>query len=134
MASCSATARGSSSSWRAEANAPPASGVRWNCRTWQYEPTDAFVAKLNPNNAQTNAAQLLFSTYFGGNNDDSSTGLTIDTTASNVYITGSTQSTNFVFPTGAGVFQPCLNAPGVALASCPNTNVTNTDAYVAADF
>ncbi|MGB9360527.1 MAG: SBBP repeat-containing protein [Candidatus Sulfotelmatobacter sp.] len=95
------------------------------------EPTDAFVAKLNPNNAQTNAAQLLFSTYFGGNNDDSSTGLTIDTTASNVYITGSTQSTNFVFPTGAGVFQPCLNAPGVALASCPNTNVTNTDAYVA---
>ncbi len=95
------------------------------------EPTDGFVAKLNPNNAQTNAAQLLFSTYFGGNNDDSSTALTIDTTASNIYITGSTQSDNFVFPTGSGVFQPCLNAPGVALASCPNTNVTNTDAYVA---
>jgi len=96
------------------------------------EPTDAFVAKLNPNNAQTNAAQLLFSTYFGGANDDSSTGLTIDTTASSIYITGSTQSPNFVIPTGAGIFQPCLNAPGVALGSCSGTpNITNTDVYVA---
>jgi len=96
------------------------------------EPTDAFVAKLNPNNAQTNAAQLLFSTYFGGANDDSSTGLTIDTTASSIYITGSTQSPNFVIPTGAGIFQPCLNAPGVALGSCSGTpDITNTDAYVA---
>jgi hypothetical protein len=96
------------------------------------EPTDAFVAKLNPNNAQTNAPQLLFSTYFGGANDDSSTGLTIDTTASSIYITGSTQSPNFVIPTGAGIFQPCLNAPGVALGSCSGTpDITNTDAYVA---
>ena len=29
-------------------------------------PTDAFVAKLNPNAAQTGGAQLLFSTYLGG--------------------------------------------------------------------
>jgi uncharacterized repeat protein (TIGR01451 family) len=95
-------------------------------------PTDAFVAKMNPTNAQTGASQLLFSTYFGGANDDSSTAVTIDTTASAVYITGSTFSPNtqFNIPTSAGEFQPCLNAPGVT--ACPTTaNTTNSDAYVA---
>lgn len=97
----------------------------------QTAQTDGFIAKLNPNNAQTNAAQLLFSTYFGGNNDDSSTALTIDTTASSVYITGSTNSTNFTIPTGVGQFQPCLNAPGVTAAACTSPSTANTDAYVA---
>ena len=93
-------------------------------------PTDAFVAKLNPANAQTGATQLLFSTYFGGTNNDSSTSLTIDTTASAIYITGSTNSPVFNIPTGAGIFQPCLNDPEVTTCSTtPNT--TNTDAYVA---
>jgi len=93
-------------------------------------PTDAFVAKLNPNNASTGATQLLFSTYFGGSNADSSTGLTIDTTASAIYITGATNSTGFNIPSGAGEFQPCLNAPLVT--TCPTSvNTTNTDAYVA---
>lgn len=93
-------------------------------------PTDAFVAKLNPANAQTGATQLLFSTYFGGGNTDSSTGLTIDTTASSIYITGSTNSTGFNIPTGVGEFQPCLNAPLVT--TCPSpANTANTDAYVA---
>ena len=69
-------------------------------------PTDAFVAKLNPANAQTGATQLLFSTYFGGTNNDSSTSLTIDTTASAIYITGSTNSPFFNIPTGAGYFNP----------------------------
>ncbi len=92
--------------------------------------TDAFVAKLNPNNAQTGATQLLYSTYFGGDNNDSSTGLTIDTTASAIYITGSTNSDNFNAPTGAGQFQACLNAPLVT--TCPKpANTANTDAYVA---
>jgi hypothetical protein len=92
-------------------------------------PTDAFVAKLNPANAQTGAAQLLFSTYLGGSLADSSTALTIDTGAANIYLTGSTDSPDFVIPTGSGVFQPCLNGPG--LTTCPTTNTTNTDAYVA---
>jgi hypothetical protein len=93
-------------------------------------PADAFVAKLNPNNAETGATQLLFSTYFGGTNADSSTGLTIDTTASAIYITGTTQSTGFNIPTNVGEFQPCLNAPLVT--TCPTTvDTTNTDAYVA---
>jgi len=91
-------------------------------------PTDAFVAKINPNNAQTGASQLLFSTYFGGTGADTSTGITVDPTAANIYITGSTNSSSFLIPTGAGEFQPCLNAP--AVTPCP-TPTTNTDAYVA---
>lgn len=94
-------------------------------------PTDAFVAKLNPNNAATGATQLLFSTYFGGINNDSSTGLTIDTTAQAVYITGATNSTGFNIPSGAGQFQACLNAPTLTLAACTAPDTTHTDAYVA---
>jgi len=99
-------------------------------------PTDAFVAKLNPNNAQTGATQLLFSTYFGGDNADSGTGITIDTTASAIYITGATNTgttptSGFNIPSGAGVFQPCLNAPTLTLAACTAPDTTHTDAYVA---
>jgi Beta-propeller repeat/Domain of unknown function DUF11 len=97
-------------------------------------PTDAFVAKLNPNNAQSGAAQLLFSTYFGGGSDDSSTGLTIDTGAANVYITGSTVSTNFVLPTAVLPFQTCLDTPvnPATGTTCPTINApVPTDAYVA---
>jgi hypothetical protein len=73
---------------------------------------------------------LLFSTYLGGTNDDSSTGLTIDTGAANVYLTGTTNSTDFVVPSGSGAFQLCLNDPGVS--PCPTPlDTTHTDAYVA---
>jgi uncharacterized repeat protein (TIGR01451 family) len=96
-------------------------------------PTDAFVAKLNPANAQTGASQLLFSTYLGGSSSDSSAGLTIDTTASAIYITGSTNSGDFVIPTGTAAFQQCLDTPvnppsGVCTAI---TVPAPTDAYVA---
>ena len=96
-------------------------------------PTDAFVAKLNPL-AQA-GAQLLFSTYLGGSNSDSSTAIAIDSGAANIYLTGSTDSTNFVLPTGTQAFQGCLNAPGQVVtttSSCTTTApATNTDAYVA---
>ncbi len=106
-------------------------------------PTDAFVAKLNPANAQTGASQLLFSTYFGGSGTDSSTGLTIDPTAAAIYITGSTNTPanvpsittgGFVIPTGTGPFQECLDTPvnpttGVCTAIA--TTPVPTDAYVA---
>ncbi|MGA9507478.1 MAG: SBBP repeat-containing protein [Candidatus Sulfotelmatobacter sp.] len=95
------------------------------------EPTDAFMAKLNVVNAQTGGTQLIFSTYLGGSNNDSSTGLTIDTGAASIYLTGSTNSPDFVIPTGAGQFQPCLNAP-IAVLPCSTTpDTTHTDAYVA---
>jgi uncharacterized repeat protein (TIGR01451 family) len=94
------------------------------------EATDAFMAKLNVINAQTGGTQLIFSTYLGGSNNDSSTGLTIDSGAASIYLTGSTNSPDFVIPTGAGQFQPCLNAP-TAVLPCSTTPTTNTDAYVA---
>lgn len=100
-------------------------------------PTDAFVAKLNPANAQTASAQLLFSTYLGGEADDSSTGLAIDTGAANVYITGSTDSGSsptslgVTLPTGSGAFQTCLDTP-VNVSPCPTIAApAPTDAYVA---
>lgn len=113
-------------------NTPPTTTIvpPVTCASATPEPTDAFVAKLNPTNAQTGASQLIFSTYFGGGNNDSSTGLTIDSGASSVYITGSTNSSNFTIPLTAGEFQPCLNAPSVT--TCPSpANTANTDAYVA---
>jgi uncharacterized repeat protein (TIGR01451 family) len=101
-------------------------------------PTDAFVAKLNPANAQTGASQLLFSTYFGGSGSDTSTALTIDPTVAAIYITGSTNTPStgagaFVLPTGAGVFENCLNNanPVGSTAACTTANTTDTDAYVA---
>jgi hypothetical protein len=103
-------------------------------------PTDAFVAKLNPANAQTGALQLLFSTYFGGSGDDSSAGITIDTGAASIYITGTTDTGatpgspgNFVLPTGSAAFQSCLDTPPPNPATCPaiTTTPVPTDAYVA---
>jgi hypothetical protein len=97
-------------------------------------PTDAFVAKLNPNGQA--GTQLLFSTYFGGGDTDSSTGIAIDSTAANIYITGSTNSPaspapgGIVFPTGTAGYQTCLNTPPPNVSPCP-APTTNTDAYVA---
>src|SRR5207249_10523957 len=41
------------------------------------------------------AASLLFSTYLGGVADDKAYGITLDNTASNIYVTGQTSSNNF---------------------------------------
>jgi len=96
-------------------------------------PTDAFVAKLNPANAQTGAQQLLFSSYFGGAGSDSSTALTIDTGAAAIYVTGTTDSSDFVIPTGIAPFQMCLDTPvnPIPPATCTTTTGAPTDAYVA---
>ena len=97
-------------------------------------PTDAFVAKLNPANSQTGASQLLFSTYLGGSASDSSPSLTIDTGAASVYVTGTTNSADFVIPTGTAAFQQCLDTPVNPAAGTPCTPIAApapTDAYVA---
>src|SRR2546430_3919975 len=90
-------------------------------------PTDAFVAKLNPNAAA--GSQLLFSTYFGGLNTDSSTAIAIDSGAANIYITGATNSTDIVLPTTTS-FQSCLNTPPPNVLPCVSSSA-NSDAYVA---
>jgi uncharacterized repeat protein (TIGR01451 family) len=77
--------------------------------------SDAFVAKLNPNAAQ--GSQLLWSTYLGGSGVDLGTAIAIDSSAANIYLTGSTTSTDFILPTGTAAFQ--------------STNGGGTDAYVA---
>jgi hypothetical protein len=50
---------------------------------------DAFVAKLS-----ADGSTLVYSTYLGGNGEDSGSGITVDS-AGNVYIAGKTYSTNF---------------------------------------
>jgi uncharacterized repeat protein (TIGR01451 family) len=96
-------------------------------------PTDAFMAKLNPNAAQTGGAQLLFSTYLGGGGDDTATAIAIDSGAANIYFTGSTNSNNFILPTGSAAFDSCLNNanPPGSTTACTSANTTSTDAYVA---
>lgn len=68
-------------------------------------PTDAFVAKLNPN-----ATRLLHSSYLGGSGGastltgwDEGSAIAIDA-AGNAYVTGATKS--FDLPTTPGAFQP----------------------------
>lgn len=84
---------------------------------------DAFVFKLN-----TSIDMLTYSTYLGGNDDDRSRGITIDS-ARNIYVTGSTQSTDF--PTTPGAFRTgyivgtCGNA---AFGPCSNAFVTKLNA------
>jgi uncharacterized repeat protein (TIGR01451 family) len=97
--------------------------------------TDAFVAKLNPSGAQ--GQQLQWSTYFGGLNADSGTGIALDSGAANVYIVGTTNSPAITGSTSFAGYQICLDTPvnpAGGLPSCPKTFPTNppaTDAFVA---
>ncbi len=61
---------------------------------------DVFIAKLNP--ALSGAASLLYFTYLGGAGGDAGYGIALDP-SDNVYVTGSTVSSNF--PVTSGVFQ-----------------------------
>jgi hypothetical protein len=70
---------------------------------------DAFVAKLN-----AAGTALTFSTFVGGSGDDRAYGIALDG-SKNVYITGSTISTNF--PTTTGTFQPALKGSSDAFVS-----------------
>jgi uncharacterized repeat protein (TIGR01451 family) len=109
------------------------------CNNTTDTTSDAFVAKLN-NPTNTQATQLAWSTYFGGANTETGTGIVVDAGAANVYITGSTNSSNFILPTTISSFAPyqlCLDDPPsptnpnpTSQANCPPpTNLTN--AYVA---
>lgn len=56
---------------------------------------DVFVTELDP------AGNVVYSTFFGGSGDDIATAMTVDS-AGNVYVTGTTTSTNF--PTTPGTY------------------------------
>jgi len=67
---------------------------------------DAFVAKINPN---ASGSVPVYSTYLGGGGDDIGYGIAVDGSG-NTYITGSTDSTDFIPAAFVGTsFQQCLN-------------------------
>ncbi|MDQ2742654.1 MAG: SBBP repeat-containing protein, partial [Chloroflexota bacterium] len=83
---------------------------------------DAFVAELTFNSS-TYALSLPFSTYLGGADDDAAQGIALDS-SQNIWVTGSTLSSNFpvtagaVQPVGGGnidAFVTSLNPTGTAL-------------------
>lgn len=78
---------------------------------------DCFVMKFN------NAGTLIWSTYYGGNNYDEASALAIDP-AGNLFITGSTNSTDFpVFnPANGAYFQPASNGSYDAFVVKLSTN------------
>jgi hypothetical protein len=85
---------------------------------------DAFVAKFNP--AASGTASLLYFTYFGGSLAESGTGIALDP-SDNVYITGSTVSSNAAlvpFPIVGAVFQPTYGG-GNADAFVAELTLTN---------
>ena len=100
------------------------------CTNTNTASTDAFVAKLNPTGPQ-GTGQLQWSTYLGGSGNDLGAGVAIDPGAANVYVVGTTNSTNVTAATATfGAFQACLDSPVTTLPPCP-TGVTANDAYVA---
>jgi hypothetical protein len=63
-----------------------------------------------------------YSTYLAGNGVDHVTGLAIDTSQQNAYVTGDTTSTNPAsdgFPANANAFQPCPFGPVQSNGTCP---------------
>jgi len=103
--------------------------------------TDAFVAKLNNPTNLNQQVPLAWSTYFGGSNTETGTGVAVDVGALNVYITGATNSSNFILPTTIANFSPyqlCLDDPPSPSnpnppnqASCPAIGNPLSNAYVA---
>lgn len=97
--------------------------------------TDAFVAKLNNPTITNQGTQLAWSTYFGGSNAETGTGITVDAGATNVYIVGSTNSpNNFILPITLGTFAPfqlCLDTPPPNPATCPTIATPLSNAFVA---
>ncbi|HYM75166.1 MAG TPA: SBBP repeat-containing protein [Candidatus Dormibacteraeota bacterium] len=97
--------------------------------------SDAFVAKLNPSAPQ--GQQLIWSTYLGGSQTDSSTGVALDAGAANVYVVGTTNSQQFVqiATSSFAGYQKCLNnlpQTTATLVTCaPQTDPAPSDAFVA---
>jgi uncharacterized protein (TIGR03437 family) len=92
---------------------------------------DVYVTKLDP------SGNIVYSTYFGGSNDDVATAMTVDQSG-NVYVTGSTNSLDFPVTRGAyaatgGTFLFKLNPDGTAGYSTYFAPGGNTPAAIAVD-
>ena len=117
-------------------SAPPTTEIPpQSCPATTATAPDAFVTKLNPNAVV--GQQLLWSTYIGGSGTDSGVGIALDTGAANVYVVGTTNSTDFINPLLVNTyasFQQCLNnlpqTPPPPTGCTAQTNPPN-DAFVA---
>jgi Beta-propeller repeat/Domain of unknown function DUF11 len=92
-------------------------GNHGQCTKQSPQNANGFVAKINPNHDGFGAAPL-YSTYIGGTGPDAGVAIAVDSTG-NAYVTGSTNSTDWV-ATGSG-FQ----------TSCGANCGTNGDAFIA---
>lgn len=114
-----------------------------NCTQPQFkatnpQDTDAFVAKFtNPNGVGVlQGQQLQWSSYLGGSNNDFGSAIALDPGAANVYVVGTTNSTNFTLPTATGQFQAlpgCKNSCGLNdafVARFPNLTPTSATTYL----
>jgi hypothetical protein len=102
------------------------------CSSTSATNSDGFIAKLNPNAAA--GSQLVWSTYLGGSQVDSNNAIALDSGAANVYVVGTTNSSDFTIPTASASYQQCLDTPinPVAPAICPTiASPAPTDAFVA---
>jgi hypothetical protein len=80
---------------------------------------DAFVAIFNP--AAYGGPSLTYLTYLGGSNNDAATGIAVDG-GGNLYVTGTTSSTNF--PTAGNAVQTALALGTTETAFNPNVFVS----------
>jgi len=91
--------------------------------------TDAFITKFAPN-----GSSLIYSTYLGGANSDSASGIAVDS-SQNVYVVGDTSSTDF--PT-RNPLQPVMGGSFDAfvakLRPAADVQITVTDAPDPVDF
>jgi hypothetical protein len=90
--------------------------------------SDAFITKLNPN-AATAATALLYSTYLGGDGNDSANAVAIDSTG-NVYVAGSTTSSNFPTSTSPLAFQATPSGLGEAFITKLNPSAAPATALL----
>jgi uncharacterized repeat protein (TIGR01451 family) len=118
--------------------APPSSVVTSpSCSNTTAAESDAFVAKLNLNPNVPQGSQLVWSTYLGGTGKDSSTGVAVDSGAANVYVVGTTNSSdiasNITSLTTSQSFQRCLDTPlnPPAGTACTAPSSPADDAFVA---
>ncbi len=84
---------------------------------------------------------MAWATYFGGSNVETGTGIAVDAGATSVYITGATNSSDFILNTTISNFSPyqlCLDDPPTPTnpnppnqAGCPTIATPLSNAYVA---